>query len=225
MTPRPPQAVAAPRGGEQTLGRPGGLLMTGERVATTCIALVLAFALGVLGINLAGPGEPPEGQEASVPMVNPLAQLFHMGGVEPVTAGVWPDPTGLATSEPPLPPGHVRVCGLGPVPASQDEPGGLAGIAADARVITHSRLRKIFAAHPSERVRAAALVLDLVVARTDAAAAARARQGTCEAADKACEARREAAVHAAADAVGAAPIRRLSRMATTPATRRTIAAC
>ncbi len=199
------------------MGRPGGLLMTGERVATTCIALVLAFALGVLGINLAGPGEQPEGQEASVPMVNPLAQLFHMGGVEPVTAGVWPDPTGLATSEPPLPPGHVRVCGLGPVPASQDEPGGLAGIAADARVITHSRLRKIFAAHPSERVRAAALVLDLVVARTDAAAAARARQGTCEAADKACEARREAAVHAAADAVGAAPIRRLSRMATTTA--------
>jgi len=189
--------------------------MTGERVATTCIALVLAFALGVFGINLTGPGEPPERQEASVPMVNPLAQLFHMGGAEPVTAGVWPDPTGLATSEPPLPPGYVRVCGLGPVPAAQDEPGGLAGIAADARVITHSRLRKIFAAHPSERVRAAALVLDLVVARTDAATAARARQGTCEAADKACEARLELAVHAAADAVGAVPVRRLSRMAAT----------
>lgn len=187
--------------------------MTGERVATACIALLLAFALGVVGINLAGQDDSlPDRQEAGVPMVNPLAQLFHMGGVEPVTPGAWPD-AAPEPSELPLPPGYVRVCGLGSVPAAQDEPGGLAGIAADARVITHARLRKIFASHPSEQVRAAGLVLDLAVARSDAAAAARARQGRCEPADKACEARQQAAASAAADAAGVAPIRRLSRMA------------
>lgn len=192
--------------------------MTGERVATTCIALLLAFALGVVGLNLAAIDDgPPEQQEAGAPMVNPLAQLFHMGGVEPVTSDAWPEAADQPPSELPLPPGYVRVCGLGSVPGAQDEPGGLAGIAADARVITHARLRKLFAAHPSEQVRAAGLVLDLVVARSDAASAARARQGHCEPADKACEARQQAAAAAAADAVGAAPIRRLSRMAMTTA--------
>ncbi len=199
------------------MGRPGGAFMTGERMAHACIALLLAFALGVLGVNLAAPGESPELQEASAPAVNPLTQLFHLSGVETVSSSAWTAPPGLAGSEPDLPPGHVRVCGVGAVPAAQEEPGGLAGIAADARVITHARLRKIFAAHPSERVRAAALVLDLAVARTDAAASARARQGACEATDNACEARQQAAASAAADAVGAAPIRRLSRMAMTTA--------
>lgn len=218
--PRLPQAVAALQAASAlagadaspTWGRPGGLLVTGERAATTCIALLLAFALGVVGLNLAGPDEPPELQDAQTPMVNPLAQLFHMGDVEPATPGAWPD-AARAPSELPLPPGYVRVCGLGPVPAAQDEPGGLAGITADARVITHARLRKLFAAHPSEQVRAAGLVLDLAVARGDAAAAARARLGRCEPADKACEARRQSAAAAAADAAGVTPIRSLSRMA------------
>jgi hypothetical protein len=186
--------------------------MTGERVATACIALLLAFALGVVGMNLGDQGEPAQHQEARDSMVNPLAQLFYLGGVEPVAPGAWPD-AAQAPAELPLPPGHVRVCGLGSVPAAQDEPGGLAGIAADARVITHARLRKIFASHPSEQVRAAGLVLELAVARDGAAVAARARQGRCEPADKACEARQQAAASAAADAAGVAPIRRLSRMA------------
>lgn len=199
------------------MGRPGGLFVTGERVAHAGIALLLALALGVVGINLAGPDDGLSArQDADPPMVNPLVQLFHIGGVEPVVPVAWAE-AAQAPAELPQPPGDVRVCGLGSVPAAQDGPGGLAeglaGIAADARAITHARLRKIFAAHPSERVRAASLVLDLAVARTDAAAAARARLGPCDADDKACEARQQAAAAAAADAVGAAPIRRLSRMA------------
>jgi len=211
---RPPQAVAVTRWGEQTLGRPGGWPVTGEGVATAGIALLLVFALGVVGINLAATDDRlPEPQDAGSPMVNPLAQLFHLGGVEPVTPAAWAD-AAATPAELPLPPGHVRVCGLGSVPAAQDdEPGGLAGIAADARVITHARLRKLFASHPGEQVRAAGLVLELAVSRNDAAAAARARLGRCEPADKACAARLQAAAATAADAAGVAPIRRLSRMA------------
>jgi hypothetical protein len=170
--------------------QPDGGVVTGERIIGAGIALLLILALGVVGLNLMGAEPGAEDTEALANLqtsgVNPLTQLFQWGDVEPVTATVWTD--AVAPAESPLPAGYVQVCGVGAVPAAQhgaSDAAGLAGVAADARVITHARLRKIFMAHSSERVRAASLVLDLAMARQEAAATARARHGACGASDRA----------------------------------------
>jgi hypothetical protein len=185
--------------------------VTGERAALSGIALLLAAALGVVTANLLS-GE-PRGPAAAARQPNPLLQIFP--AVQAMEAAASPPaatPRPAPPDEPPLQPGHVHVCGLGQVRADADA-SGLGGVPAGLKAATHAHLRDHFAAHDSERVRAAGFVLELATARAGAAEAVRARQPACEEGDPACEARLQALAGSAADAVGAEPIRQLGRLA------------
>jgi hypothetical protein len=181
--------------------------VTRERAAALGIVLLLV-ALGSATVHLLTAAEPLPAAVARP--LNPLIQLFRAAEAPLAVA-----PAALAAddaTEPLPPPGHVRVCGLGTVRAGGDS-SGLSHVDPGARAAMQARLRQHFAAHASERVRAAGLVLELALGRADAADAVRVRQPACADTDPACEAQLQALAGSAADAVGAEPVRRLGRMA------------
>jgi hypothetical protein len=193
--------------------------VTGERVATLGIALLLAAALGVVATSLRNVSEPPRAAPAARP--NPLLHLFDntqaaLSPAAPAPGASAPAAASAIDAEPPLRAGQVRVCGLGAVRADGDA-SGLNRVNPGLKAAVQARLRQHYAAHPSERVRAAGLVLDLAALREQAAEsvrAARASQAACGDAGAACDARLLPVAASAAPDPGSEITRRLTRMAT-----------